>query len=214
MTAFGSLRHRAALLLRAPSCHDATVPAPVDLPDLRDGSIRLRPWVAADARFLLDASQDPAIQRYSLSRDRPFTADEAREELRDCESTWLTFNALGRPTGSLVIADALTGASLGQFGIDGWFEGDCAQIGYWLAPQARGQGIATRAVVRLTSWLIGLGAKRVFLTVVEDNKRSAGVAERAGFGLEGPTGEPKFWQGRPLDVLRFAVTAQDWQQRR
>jgi RimJ/RimL family protein N-acetyltransferase len=186
----------------------------MNLPDLCDGVIRLRSWVTGDARFLLEASQDPAVQRYSLSRTRPFTAEEAREELRDCESTWLTFDALGRPTGSLVIADALTGASLGQCGIDGWSPGDGAQIGYWLAPEARGQGIATRAVVQLTNWLIDLGATRVFLTVVEDNQASMSVARRAGFLLEGVTGEQNIWQGRCLEVLGFAVAALDWQQRR
>src|SRR4051812_23066722 len=111
-----------------------------------DGVIRLRPWVVGDARFLMEASQDLAIQRYSLSRTRPFTTDEAQEELRGCESTSLTIDALGRPTGSLVIADVLTGASLGQCGVDGWSPGDVAQIGYWLAPEARGKGVAARAV--------------------------------------------------------------------
>jgi len=145
-----------------------------------------------------------------VSRTRPFTADEAHEELRDCDSTWLTFDALGRPTGSLVIADVLTGASLGQCGVDGWSPGDVAQIGYWLAPEARGRGVATRAVVQLTSWLVELGATRVFLTIVEDNPASISVARRAGFQLEGPTGKKSTWRDRCFDVLGFAVAAKDW----
>jgi RimJ/RimL family protein N-acetyltransferase len=44
-------------------------------------------------------------------------------------------------------------------------------------------------VVLLANWLFALGASRVFLTVVEDNHSSTAVAERAGFLLEGPTGE-------------------------
>jgi RimJ/RimL family protein N-acetyltransferase len=189
------------------------VHVPMTMPVISDGVITLRAWVAGDASFLLEASADPAIQRYSLSRPRPFTAAEAKEELRDCESTWWTTDALGRPSGSLVITDAATGVSLGQCGIDGWSPGDVAQIGYWLTPKARGRGIATHAVVQLTNWLFELGASRVFLTVVEDNHASIRVAERAGFLLEGTTGKQSTWHGRCHEVLGFAVTADDWKGR-
>jgi RimJ/RimL family protein N-acetyltransferase len=182
-------------------------------PVMSDGVITLRPWVPGDASFLLEASSDPAIQRYSLSRSRPFTADEAEQQLRDCESYRLTTDALGRPSGSLVIADAATGFPLGQCGIDGWSSRDVAQIGYWLTPKAQGRGIATRAVVQLTNWLFDLGASRVILTVVEDNHASIGVAQRAGFLLEGTTGKQSSWNGRRHEVLGFAVAAEQWKRR-
>lgn len=187
---------------------------PVNPPVISDGTITLRPWAPADASFLLEASADPAIQRYSLTRSRPFTAVEAQEQLRDGGAYTLTTDASGRPSGSLVIADAVTGVPLGQCGIDGWSSGDVAQIGYWLAPTVRGRGITTRAVVLLANWLFALGASRVFLTVLEDNLPSIAVAKRAGFLLEGPSGQHSVWRGRRHDVLLFAVTAEDWKQRR
>lgn len=91
--------------------------------------------------------------------------------------------------------------------------GLAARPGYWLARKARGRGIATRAVVQLTSWLFDLGASRVFLTVMEDNSASTAVAQRAGFLLEGATGEQSPWHGRSHEVLSFAVVAEDWKQR-
>jgi ribosomal-protein-alanine N-acetyltransferase len=199
---------------RADACQHAVVPVPVDMPVISDGVTTLRPWVAGDVSFLMEASADPAIRRYSLSRSRPFTAVEAQAQLRDCESYWLTTDALGRPSGSLVIADAATGVALGQCGIDGWSSCEVAQIGYWLTPKARGRGIATRAVVQLTNWLFDLGASRVFLTVVEDNHASIRVAQRAGFLLEGATGKQTIWNGRCQEVLGFAVAAEDWKRRR
>jgi RimJ/RimL family protein N-acetyltransferase len=188
------------------------VPAP--MPVISDSVITLRRWARTDASFLREASADPAIQRYSLSRSRPLTAAEAQEEVRDYEATWLAADALDRPSGSLVITDTETGTPLGQCGIDGWSLGDIAQIGYWLAPKARGRGIATRAVVSLTNWLFDLGASRVFLTVVEDNHASIRVARRASFLLEGPTGKQSIWEGRSHEVLCLAVTAKDWKGRR
>jgi RimJ/RimL family protein N-acetyltransferase len=186
----------------------------MNLPVIGDAVITLRRWVPGDASFLLEASADPAIQRYSLSRSRPLTAAEAQKELRDCESMLLTTDALGKPSGSLVITDGVTGDALGQCGIDGWSAGDVAQIGYWLAPKARGRGIATRAVVQLTNWLFDLGASRVLLTVVDDNHASMRVAQRAGFLLEGATTKQSIWRGRSHEVLGFAVAAEDWKRPR
>lgn len=190
------------------------VRVPVAVPVISDGVITLRPWAPGDASFLQEASEDPAIQRYSMSRSQPLTAAEAQEQLRDDESYRLTADELGKPSGSLVIADLATGAPFGQCGIDGWSPRDVAQIGYWLTPQARGQGLATRGVVRLTDWLFDLGGSRVFLTVVEDNQASIAVAQRAGFRLEGPTGEHSVWRGTAHAVLGFAVTADQWRQPR
>jgi len=202
-----------ARVRRTHACQHAAVPVPMDLPVTSDGVIMLRRWVPGDASFLLEASSDPAIQRYSLSRSRPFTVAEAQQQLRECESYSLTIDGLGRPSGSLVVADAATRFPLGQCGVDGWSPGDVAQVGYWLTPKARGRGIATRAVVLLTSWLFDLGAGRVILTVVDDNHASIAVAQRAGFALEGTTGKQGIWNGRCHEVLLFAVTAEDWKRR-
>lgn len=196
------------------ACQHAAMPAPSKMPVISDDLITLRPWASADASLLVAASTDPLIQRYSLSRSRPFSDAEAQDQLRYGSSYRLEQDAFGRPFGSLVIADSVTSLPLGQCGVDGWSPGDVAQIGYWLTPQARGRGIATRAVVRLTNWLFELGASRVFLTVVEDNHASISVARRAGFLLEGPTGEQSVWHGRHHDIVRFAVTAKGWERER
>lgn len=190
------------------------MPAPTTVTVIHDGGIALRGWTALDVSFLVEASADPAIRRYSLSRAHPFTALDAQEQLRDDASYRLSTDTAGRPSGSLVIEDAVTHVAYGQCGIDGWSPDGEAQIGYWLVPEARGQGIATRAVVCLTDWLMGLGASRVFLTVVDDNDASMAVARRAGFLLDGVTGEQRAWRGQRHDVLRFAVAAEDWKQRR
>jgi len=180
-------------------------------PIIPDANLALRPWRAADAKFLIDASADPAIQRYSLSRCQPFSLAEAEKELRNCETLWFTTDAAGRPAGSLVIADATSDEAFGQCGIDGWSPSGAAQIGYWLAPEARGRGIATRAVIHLTNWLFELGATGVYLTVLEDNHPSISLARRAGFLPAGPTGEGKVWNGVRREVLEFGVTAEEWQ---
>ena len=55
---------------------------------------------------------------------------------------------------------------------------------YWLAPSARGWGIATMAVVLRCRWAFqSLGLDRITLKTLRGNLRSQRVAERAGFRL-------------------------------
>ena len=97
--------------------------------------------------------------------------------------------------------------------MDDWTAEDVAQIGYWLVADGRGRGYATRAVVLLTAWLFGLGAARVFLTVVAGNEGSAAVAFRAGFVYEGTMRSHAVWQGQRRDVMWFAALPSEWPRR-
>jgi RimJ/RimL family protein N-acetyltransferase len=59
-------------------------------------------------------------------------------------------------------------------------------IGYWLAAEARGQGLTTAALRALSRWGIEeLGLGRVELVTDPDNIASQRVAEKAGFQREG-----------------------------
>lgn len=61
------------------------------------------------------------------------------------------------------------------------------EIGYWVAPEARGRGLAARAVGLLADWAFAtLGLRRLELVTYEGNAPSRRVAERCGFVLEGP----------------------------
>ena len=107
-----------------------------------------------------------------------------------------------------MITDARSGEPVGCCGVDDWTEEDVAQLGYWIAADARGRGYATRAVILLTRWLFDLGAARAFLTVVAGNEGSVAVAGRAGFVYEGTMRAHSVWQGERCDVMWFCcVTA-------
>jgi RimJ/RimL family protein N-acetyltransferase len=61
-----------------------------------------------------------------------------------------------------------------------------AELGYMLAPDARGRGVATHALCQLSDWAFGtLGAQRLGLLISTDNQASSRVAQRAGFTREG-----------------------------
>jgi len=61
-----------------------------------------------------------------------------------------------------------------------------AEIGYWLAAEARGRGVASGAVALLRDWAAAeLGLTLVEIIVHRDNTASLGVPLRAGFERTG-----------------------------
>lgn len=178
---------------------------------LSDDVVVLRPWLPADANFLTTASRDPAIQRYN--GPGPDSLTDATAVIERILGSWRSFEAQGDPTGiAFAIVDADSGEPVGMCGIDDWSSTDVVQFGYWLAADARGRGLAIRAVTLMTTWLFQLGAARVFLTIQSENAASAAVARRGGFLYEGTLRDYGVWQGRRQDVDVFAALPDEWTQ--
>ena len=158
---------------------------------------------------MTEASTDPAIERYN--GPAPASVADAITVIERIEQSWRRFEVEGDPTGAaFAIVDAVLGEPVGMCGIDHWSSTDVVQFGYWLAPGARGRGLATRAVTLMTGWLFKLGAARVFLTIESENSASAAVALRAGFTYEGTLRAYGVWAGQRKDVDVFAVLPDEW----
>ena len=170
---------------------------------LSDGVVTLRRWRPADAPAVFAACQDPLIARfvpipqpYELANAEGFI--EARRNDED-----------GAGESGFAIVDARTGALLGAISRHGPF-GHRAQFGYWLAPDARGRGVATRALRLIVDWTLATtDLIRLELYTDVANDASGRVAERAGFAREGVR---RAWDldrdGRPLDAM-FYVRLRD-----
>ncbi len=70
-----------------------------------------------------------------------------------------------------------------------------AEIGWWLAPEARGRGVAPVAVDLVAAWALGppLGLRQVWARIDPGNAASARVAAGAGFRLLGRAGGGDVW---------------------
>jgi RimJ/RimL family protein N-acetyltransferase len=61
-----------------------------------------------------------------------------------------------------------------------------AELGYIVAPEARGRGVGTEALRLLTEWALSeKGAERIELLIAVDNEPSKVVAARCGYVREG-----------------------------
>jgi RimJ/RimL family protein N-acetyltransferase len=165
---------------------------------LSDGVVTLRVWRPDDAPAVLVACQDPLIARF-VPIPQPYGEEEARAFIEKTQRNWASGDEQ-----AFAIVDAVTDELLGSISRHGPF-GHRATFGYWLAPEARGRGVATRALRLIVDWTIATtDVIRFDLYTDVENDASGRVAERAGFEREGIR---RAWildrDGRPMDVMSY-----------
>jgi RimJ/RimL family protein N-acetyltransferase len=168
--------------------------------ELRAGDLLLRPPADADVPAVTAACQDEDIARYLPLIPRPYRESDAR--------TWLAMTERGWAGELDEKAFAITrdGAFLGVVSLRPTSGG----IGYWLAPEARGAGVMTRAVAAVVSWGRAEHGVAVFhLLAHPDNLASQRVAEKLGFSRTGTVAHsPAFGDGTD-QAVRFELAAPD-----
>lgn len=104
----------------------------------------------------------------------------------------------------VVIADRTSDAYLGEAMVAPGEHG-VGEVGCCVVPEARGRGIATEALRRLTDWAFAtLGLGRVQVFVAPENIAALRLAESAGFRREGLL--RSYWEhdGERLDAVVLA----------
>ncbi len=175
----------------------------VDLtfPSLADEEVVLRPWSDADVPQQLDAFRDPVFLTYSDWQ--PVSSDEARQRLNEQEQSrvrgeQINFAVVDRDDPELVLG----GVSLN------WVNAKDrrASLGYWLAPAARGRGVASRSVRLIVRWAFEtLHLARLEITCGPDNDGSQSVALRCGFSREGLLRSHQSFKGARRDTVVFSL---------
>jgi RimJ/RimL family protein N-acetyltransferase len=174
-------------------------------PPLSDGVVTLRQWgEKGDVEVITAACNDQAIAEFLDLIPSPYTPDDARAYISLCRDGW----ADGTLT-NFAIASAETGEAVGSIGIR-WLEPEqgVAEVGYWVAPEARGNGVCTRALRLVSRWVLqNCGMERLQLRADELNPASRNVAENAGFTQEGILRSSRFnpRQGRRVDFVMYSL---------
>jgi RimJ/RimL family protein N-acetyltransferase len=181
-------------------------PFPAPDPPLTDGTLLLRLPRDADAPAIAEACSDPEIARW-IPVPVPYRLEDAR--------SFVAFTAEGWSSGrepTFVIADAADRALLGTLALHRRpDEPGKAAVGYWLAPGARGRGVATRAVRLVVGWAFDIepGLVRMELLTLVGNEASGRVAVRAGFTREGILRRFLSFRGELVDAVMFARLRDD-----
>lgn len=99
--------------------------------------------------------------------------------------------------------------AIGSHPID--WEQAVGSVGYWLAADAQGRGIATRAVAAYLDHAFGpWGLRRMEIRAAVDNLPSRAIAERLGFTHEGTLRGLHLVRGVVQDVAVYGLLAQEW----
>jgi RimJ/RimL family protein N-acetyltransferase len=80
------------------------------------------------------------------------------------------------------------------------------EIGYWLAEDCWGRGVASEVVRAITAWAFDTwDINRIWAGVFDWNTASARALEKAGYVLEGRLRHSAIKDGTPVDELIYAV---------
>ena len=93
-----------------------------------------------------------------------------------------------RPFGHYRITRTADGQAIGGIGFKGRPDAGSVEVGYGLAPSARGHGYAAEALAALLNLAADHGLARVVADTTEDNIASRRTLERAGFRHVGTDG--------------------------
>ncbi|KAK6130154.1 hypothetical protein DH2020_036070 [Rehmannia glutinosa] len=166
-----------------------------------DSDITIRQLDISDADDFINLYADEKVRKFS-SRDA-FTSKEAAIEYfmsTDIPHPWIRAICLsGRPVGSISVSP---------------FHGTdkCrAELGYMVASDCWGRGIATAAVkMAANSVFVDWGhLERLEAVVDVENPGSQRVMEKAGFKREGVLRKYYLLKGRPRDAVIFSLLSTD-----
>lgn len=172
-----------------------------------DGELRLVPRHAGDAAdmFALVEAHRPALREWLGWVDAMRNVHDMRRYAQYAEAQFesrIGFDFAIRRGPEAV-------GAVGLHALD--WSNRSAQIGYWLAPSARGRGTMTRACAGLVSYAIrDLHVHRLEIRCAVENLRSRAVPERLRFAYEGRLAGAHVLHGAFRDIALYATTAPAW----
>ena len=168
-------------------------------PVLTVGRFVLRPWVLDDVDFVIGAAQDPAIGRFSSVgiATSPVAAQEwLRTRTEPDRRDWVV----------VVAAESVGRVSLAHINPrDG-----VAEIGYWVLPEHRRQGVASAAVAIVEEHAFAAeGLARLVIKHEPENHASCALAASRGYRAEGTERGAFERHGARRDLHVHALLAAD-----
>ncbi len=176
------------------------------LPHLTTARLALRPFTLADADAVTAAAGVREVAMTTLYVPHPYPPGAA--------AGWIATHAEAfarRTELTLAIVDRGTDAVRGAMSLVLTPMFDRGEIGYWIARDAWGQGLATEAARAIVGHgFTALGLARIVGHCMAHNPASARVLEKLGMQREGLLREHVKRDGRAVDVLAYGLLRREW----
>lgn len=201
---------------------DSAVPRLPPPGEISGFGVRLRLWRAGDEAALLRGLSDAEFQRWNTPLVRVCTEAGAADLVRRRREGWeraemaqfcVVADGGGGGGGEYGPGGGVYGPGGGPYWADGVILGSVGlgmldlrqrsgRVGYWVLPEARGHGVAGRALEVCTRWAFEqAGLHRIELGHAIGHDASCRIAERCGYRYEGTQRDAMFQEGR-LDLFR------------
>jgi RimJ/RimL family protein N-acetyltransferase len=170
------------------------------------GEIRLRPLEERDVDAIAAGARDPETIRWTTVPD-PYRRSDAEFFVHEYgRDVW------ARGTGALFgIGDPADDSYCGVMELRLWpSDPAVADVGFAVAPWARGRGFAPAALAAMAAWgFTALGLIRIEWRANVGNTASRRVAEKAGFRFEGTARAALNHRGKRVDAWVGALLSTD-----
>jgi RimJ/RimL family protein N-acetyltransferase len=170
----------------------------------------LRPFAAADA-----AAVQANCSRWEVAC---MTTRIAHPYPEGAAAAWIASHDAARDEGAEYVfavtlkADGENAAAIGASGLHKIAQGNL-ELGYWLAPQYWGRGLATEAARAMVVYgFEKLGAEALNSGYFTDNPASGRVLEKAGFRANGIARQWSEARQDFVDANRLLLTRESWHQ--
>jgi RimJ/RimL family protein N-acetyltransferase len=135
---------------------------------------RLRPVRESDVQAIARACSDPEIARWLPQLPSPYRVEDARSFVEHATDA----REHGRECAFTIVDESDT--LLGLISVR--LTEAPPTVGYWMAREARGRGIATAATIAISQWAFEtFQGSRIALHAEPENLASVRVAEKSGF---------------------------------
>jgi 8-oxo-dGTP diphosphatase len=185
----------------------STSTAPIAPEALACERLTLRPFAPGDAAELHRHINDWEVAKNLARVPFPYP--------RELADQWIAQSLAAGAEGSafrFVIEGPMGGRRglIGGIGLNLGEDRRSAELGYWLARPAWGQGFAREACARLIGWAFAhLDIAEITADALLENARSRAVLLRLGFREAGEAERDFLSRGGPMLVMRHAVTRLD-----
>ena len=170
---------------------------------LRANWVALRLFRDEDAEVVATACRDPLISKFTFMPDR-LSEQGAREWIQRSNKRWAEGHA------RFAIVGTVADDCLGQAGMDVTWHQKSGEVYYWVAPSARGRGVASTAARLIVDWAFDIvGIERLFLLTHLENEVSQRIAMRCGFIREGVLRAYEPFKGGRPDLVCWSLLPTD-----
>ncbi|KAH7137983.1 acyl-CoA N-acyltransferase [Dendryphion nanum] len=159
-----------------------------------------------DAISMQKACEPASITRYmTLAFAHPYTLEHA--------NTWIKLNLTDKLPNYVICIKESPETVIGGIGLKPGsdVQAHTAEVGYWIAEEYWGRGIATEALEALVRYAFENDQyKRLGAGVFAGNDASIRVLEKVGFKKEGVLREHIEKHGETMDLVMLGLTKKDW----